>query len=146
MLFRERYINALDKGIPVNNVLRYIIYCVLKEERISVAVERTWLSGFKLDRVYRVPEREVPRIGRDLIQPHKQLLRVGDGPNEDASRAEPARDILQHTVNFGIALERIMHAELHRNHVKGHCQLRGWDPPRYGPRITVECSERGVKA
>jgi len=86
-----------------------------------VTVERTWLSGFKLDRVYRVPEREVPLVDRDLIQPHKQLLCVGDGPNEDPSGAEPARDILQHEVDFGIALKRIVHAELHRNHVKGHC-------------------------
>lgn len=138
--------NALDKGIPVNNVLWHIIHCVFKEEGISVAVERTWLSGFKLDRVYRVPEREVPCVGRDLVQPHKQLLRVGDGPNEDPSGAEPTRDILQHTVDFGIALKRIVHAELHRNHVKGRCQPRWWDPPRYGLRITVECCERGVEA
>jgi len=138
--------NALDKGIPLDNVLRYIIHCVFKEKGISVAVERTWVSGLKLDRVHRVPEREIPRVGRDLVQPHKQLLRVGDGPNEDPSGAEPPRDILQHAVDFGIALKRVVHAELHRDHVKGRCQPRGWDPPRDGRRITVERCERGFEA
>ena len=138
--------NALDKGIPVNNILRYIFHCVLEEKGISVAIKRAWLSGLELDRVYRVPEGEVWRIRRDLIQPRMQLLCVGNGPNKHAARAQPARDILQHTADFSIALKRIVHAELHRNDVKGWRQPRGWDATRYGLQVTVECCERGVEA
>jgi hypothetical protein len=79
--------NALDKSIPVNDILRYIFDCVLEEKGISVAIKRAWLSGLELDRVYRVPEGEIRRIRRDLIQPRKQLLRVGNGPNKHAAGA-----------------------------------------------------------
>ena len=78
--------NALDKGIPVYDIFRYVLHGVLEEEGISMAVERTWLSGLKLDRVYRVPIGEVRRIRRDLVQPHKQLFCVGNGPNKDPAR------------------------------------------------------------
>jgi hypothetical protein len=33
--------DALDKSFPVNDILRHILHCVLEEEGISVAVERT---------------------------------------------------------------------------------------------------------
>jgi hypothetical protein len=92
--------NALNKSIPVHDILRYVLHRILEKEGISVAIERSWVSGLKLDRVHRVPKGEVRRIRRDLVQPRKQLLCVGNSPKKDSAGAKPARHILQHTVDF----------------------------------------------
>jgi hypothetical protein len=138
--------DALDKIIPVNDILRHVFHRFFEKKGISVAVERTWLSGFKLDRVYRIPKGQILCVWGDLIQPRKQLFRVGDGPNKNAAGTEPARNIVQHTPDFGIALKRIVHAELHRNDVEGWCQLREWDATGYGLQIAIESCESGVEA
>jgi len=104
----------------------------LEKEGIPVTVERSWVTCFKPDRVHRVPEGKLGRVGGDLIQSHKQLFCVRNGPNEYSAAAEIGRHIFEHTANFGLALKCVMHAELHRNDIEGLCKLGAWDAPYQG--------------
>jgi len=48
----------------------------------------------------------------------QEVLRVGDGADKDAAGLEVPRDVLEHHAHFGLGLERVVHAELHRDDVE----------------------------
>jgi hypothetical protein len=48
-------------------------------------------------------------------------------------------------MGFGIALECVMHAELHGNDIEGFGQLGLWDAMCQGLRIAVKYRKRGIK-
>lgn len=45
----------------------------------------------------------------------QEELGVRYGAEENTARSEVFRDIFKHHTRLGLALERVMHAELHRN-------------------------------
>ena len=53
------------------------------------------------------------RVGCGL----QEVVRVGDGANENPAWAEEPGHIVEHLTRLGLGLERVVHAELHAYHV-----------------------------
>lgn len=76
----------------------------------------------------------------------QQQLSIRNRPNEHAPGPQPATHILQHAPHLLQRLERIVHAELHRDRVKGLGELCRGERLGEGVGVAVQRGEAGVEA
>lgn len=75
-----------------------------------------------------------------------ELLGVWDGAYEDAAGPEPSGDVLEHDAGLGLALEGVVHAELHGDDIEGCLEEIEREGVGKDVGITVEGEEVGDEA